>query len=157
MVWESPDLTTWDGPNLVKVSPEEAGMTWAPDAIWDPDQNAYMVVWSSDIEGGMKAMRAYTNDFKTFTEAEISDTIKGMDQTIAFDESSSTYYLIHKNGPNNLIEEASAQGLDGDWTVVSQSIGQEAMPAGEGPLIFKSNTEENKVRMKESSSNARES
>lgn len=148
MVWESSDLTTWDGPRLAEVSPEAAGMTWAPDAIWDRDQDAYMVVWSSNIEGGMKAMRCFTNDFQTFTEAEVADSIEGMDQTFAFDESSSTYYLIHKNGPNDLIEEASAPGLDDEWTVVSQSIGQDSMPAGEGPLIFKSNTEEDKVRVR---------
>jgi sucrose-6-phosphate hydrolase SacC (GH32 family) len=39
VVWESSDLKNWSEPSLRNVSPENAGMTWAPDAIWDPDTN----------------------------------------------------------------------------------------------------------------------
>jgi sucrose-6-phosphate hydrolase SacC (GH32 family) len=38
VVWESSDLKNWSGPNLRIVSPTNAGMTWAPDAIWDPSR-----------------------------------------------------------------------------------------------------------------------
>lgn len=38
VVWESNDLKTWSEPALRIVSPENAGMTWAPDAIWDPSR-----------------------------------------------------------------------------------------------------------------------
>ena len=36
VVWESTNLKNWDGPYLRTVSPSNAGMTWAPDAIYDP-------------------------------------------------------------------------------------------------------------------------
>lgn len=38
VVWESSDLQTWSEPALRIISPDNAGMTWAPDAIWDPSR-----------------------------------------------------------------------------------------------------------------------
>lgn len=37
-VWESSDLVNWSENTLVTVEDETAGMVWAPDAIWDPEQ-----------------------------------------------------------------------------------------------------------------------
>lgn len=34
-IWESTDLINWGSERLVKVENDEAGMVWAPDAIWD--------------------------------------------------------------------------------------------------------------------------
>jgi hypothetical protein len=65
-VWESPDLKTWSAQRLVKVSPatvsitnplflsitidtNQAGMTWAPEATWDPTMNKFVVYWASNI------------------------------------------------------------------------------------------------------------
>lgn len=39
VVSESTDLKTWTRAALRIVSPSNAGMTWAPDAIWDPDSS----------------------------------------------------------------------------------------------------------------------
>jgi sucrose-6-phosphate hydrolase SacC (GH32 family) len=39
VVWESSDLKNWSSAALRIVSPSNAGMTWAPDAIWDPATN----------------------------------------------------------------------------------------------------------------------
>lgn len=38
VVWESSNLQTWSEPALRIISPDNAGMTWAPDAIWDPSR-----------------------------------------------------------------------------------------------------------------------
>lgn len=38
VVWETSDMRNWSGPFLRTVSPSNAGMTWAPDAIWDPSR-----------------------------------------------------------------------------------------------------------------------
>ena len=40
MVWESTDLVNWGEGRLVEVAPPEAGNTWAPEAVWDPEQEA---------------------------------------------------------------------------------------------------------------------
>lgn len=34
-IWESTDLINWGSERLIKVEDDEAGMVWAPDAIWD--------------------------------------------------------------------------------------------------------------------------
>jgi hypothetical protein len=48
-IWESTDLRTWSAQRHVVVAPEEAGMTYAPEAIWDPSVGAYVVYWTSSM------------------------------------------------------------------------------------------------------------
>lgn len=48
-VWESFDLRSWSNQRHIQVSPPEAGMTYAPEAIWDPEIGAYVVYWTSSI------------------------------------------------------------------------------------------------------------
>ncbi|WP_433553561.1 bacterial Ig-like domain-containing protein [Micromonospora zamorensis] len=48
-VWESTDLRTWSAQRHVLVAPEEAGMTFAPEAIWDESIGAYVVYWTSSM------------------------------------------------------------------------------------------------------------
>ena len=147
VVWESSDLTTWSGPTLPVVSPENAGMTWAPDAIWDPAKEEYMVFWTSNIEGsGFQTLRSYTPDFKTFSPAE-SYVSLGMDNTIALDNDAGLYYMISKNGPGELIQQNVAESLEGPWTKVSEEIGSGQVAAGEGGLIFQNNADPSKVRL----------
>lgn len=128
-------------------------MTWAPDAIWDSSQGKYLVFWTCNLKGdGWYIMKSYTSDFVTFSTAQKFLTGAGMDATIILNKSNNTFYRISKNGPNNLIEEASATSLAGPWTVVKQQIGSGAMPAGEGPLIFQDNATPSKVCRKRISS-----
>jgi hypothetical protein len=119
-------------------------MTWAPDAIWDPVREQYMVYWTTQVDGPLIGMRSYTSDFKTFSEAEYYTNL-GMDFTIAFDEKKDKYYMISKNGPDELIQQNVADSLDGPWTKVSERIGSGVLPAGEGACIFQNNQNPNKV------------
>lgn len=48
-VWESFDLVIWSNQRHIQVSPLEAGMTYAPEAIWDPEIGAYVVCWTSSM------------------------------------------------------------------------------------------------------------
>ncbi|HEX6353326.1 family 43 glycosylhydrolase [Actinophytocola sp.] len=80
-VWESTDLVTWSDQRHVKVSPDTFGMTWAPEATYDPTIGAYVVYWASspyaaddvDHTGSTYARMWYstTRDFRTFTEPKI--------------------------------------------------------------------------------------
>ncbi|TLS23954.1 hypothetical protein PpBr36_08599 [Pyricularia pennisetigena] len=78
-VWESTDLVNWNNERLVTVEDETAGMVWAPEAIWDPLKQQYMVHWASkfyqtsdpDHKGAPSSTvirYAYTSDFVTFTQ-----------------------------------------------------------------------------------------
>lgn len=80
-IWESTDLVTWSDQRHVRVSPDTAGMTWAPEATYDPTIGAYVVYWASspyaaddvDHTGATYARMWYstTRDFRTFTEPKI--------------------------------------------------------------------------------------
>jgi hypothetical protein len=142
VVWESSDLKTWSEPSLRNISPENAGMTWAPDAIWDPERSEYLVHWTCNLKGeGWFIMRSFTHDFVTFSPAEKWLTGAGMDATVVRDPASGTFHRISKNGPNELIEQASAGSLDGPWSVIRNQIGSGSIPKGEGPLVFQDNND----------------
>ncbi|MEO8000151.1 MAG: glycoside hydrolase family 43 protein, partial [Gemmatimonadaceae bacterium] len=89
-VWESTDLKSWSAQRHVLVAPEEAGMTFAPEAIWDPAIQAYVVYWTSsmydagthfsmnrsDPKGRLPITRnqtlyATTRDFVNFTPPQV--------------------------------------------------------------------------------------
>ncbi|KAK3994426.1 hypothetical protein QBC44DRAFT_391680 [Cladorrhinum sp. PSN332] len=91
--WTSTDLVNWTGPVARTVSPPEAGMTWAPDAIWDPARNKYMVFWTSKLQGNLIILRCWTEDFETFAKTEVFGEF-GMDLTIAEDKGK--FYMISK-------------------------------------------------------------
>jgi Glycosyl hydrolases family 43. len=78
-VWESTDLLRWKPQRHVNVSPGDAGMTWAPESIWDPEDETYFVHWTSSLyesadhadEQFSKIMFARTRDFVRFSPAKI--------------------------------------------------------------------------------------
>ncbi|KEZ45675.1 hypothetical protein SAPIO_CDS1445 [Scedosporium apiospermum] len=145
VIWESEDLITWTGPTYPTVSPENAGMTWAPDAIWHPEKEAYQVFWTSKLDGAdaLHIMRSFTTDFKNFTVGE-RYVDRGMDATIAYADDTGKYYFISKNGPAEGIEHSTADSLEGPWTKLGDRIGLNKMKAGEGPLIFRNNVNPDK-------------
>ena len=49
VVWESTDLLNWSEPRLLHVAPENAGMAWAPEIIYDEETGEYIVFFSSSI------------------------------------------------------------------------------------------------------------
>ena len=63
----------WD----VEVSVPEAGCTWAPEAIYDRQQDNYLVFWASmvqldgDKEPKQRIYAARTKDFHEFTKAQV--------------------------------------------------------------------------------------
>ncbi|MEU5152743.1 immunoglobulin-like domain-containing protein [Glycomyces sp. NPDC021274] len=160
MVWESDDLVNWSEGRLVEVSPENAGATWAPEAYWDPEQQAYVVYWASPLfatedhsEGFYhRMMYATTRDFVNFSEAQVwvDQGYSTIDSTMI--ASDGVYYRFTKDERSNssstpcgkfiLAETATSLAADAEWQFLADCIGSGAISAGEGPLIFKSNTEE---------------
>lgn len=49
VLWESLDLVNWSEPKLVKVAPENAGMAWAPEMIYNDETGEYIIFFSSSI------------------------------------------------------------------------------------------------------------
>ncbi|MEU0114087.1 family 43 glycosylhydrolase [Streptomyces bobili] len=159
MVWESTDLVNWTDQRLVKVSPDSAGNTWAPEAYYDEKLGEYVVFWASKLYANAdhsgntynRMMYATTRDFHTFSEPRvwIDRGYSVIDSTVI--QHDGTYFRLSKDERNNtsdtpnskfIFEEKSDSLLDTSWTAVAEGIGKGAMSAAEGPLVFKSNTED---------------
>ncbi|MEV0893886.1 family 43 glycosylhydrolase [Promicromonospora sp. NPDC050262] len=161
-VWESTDLITWSEQRHVKVSPENAGNTWAPEAYWDEKLGQYVVFWASklyaqddpDHTGSAynRMLYATTRDFVTFSEAQVwQDRGESrIDSTVI--RENDVYYRFTKDeggggtGCSDIIQEKSASltavDLPGDpaWEFMAGCIGREAgTSAVEGPTVFKAN------------------
>lgn len=77
VVWESADLVTWSQPWLVNVAGAIPGgrNAWAPEAIWNPETNDYVLYWATNATvNGVFKYRIYyarTTDFRTITTPQI--------------------------------------------------------------------------------------
>ncbi|MEU5321836.1 family 43 glycosylhydrolase [Streptomyces sp. NPDC021056] len=161
MVWESTDLVHWTDQRLVKVSPDSAGNTWAPEAYWDDSLGEYVVFWASklyadddpDHAGSTynKMLYATTKDFRTFSEPKVWDDpgYSVIDSTVV--KHKDTYYRYTKDerdpGSSSpcskfITAEKSTSLTSTSYDFVADCVGSGAMSRGEGPTVFKSNTEE---------------
>lgn len=164
-IWESTDLVTWTDERLVTVEDATAGMVWAPEAIWDPEANKYMVFWASkfypasDVRhtgspGPIQIRYAHTSDFRTFTAPKtyinyaptniIDLTILPVD-----DESGDgkTFLRFMKDeSAKTVFMEISTTGLFGTWT---RPGGPRATIASgvEGPAAYRNNLNPAKVHL----------
>ncbi|WP_345293452.1 family 43 glycosylhydrolase, partial [Isoptericola chiayiensis] len=166
MVWESTDLVSWTDQRLVEVSPETAGNTWAPEAYYDESIGAYVVFWASKLyaeddpghtgDSYNRMMYATTRDFVTFTEPQvwIDPGYSVIDSTVTLHDGE--YYRFTKDERNNtsstpcskfITAEKSTELRSTDYEYITDCIGaanslSDGINQGEGPTIFKSNTEE---------------
>ncbi|KAF5005286.1 hypothetical protein FDECE_8272 [Fusarium decemcellulare] len=159
-VWESHDLVNWSAQRHVKVSPDNAGNTWAPEAYWDSDSGSYAVFWASSLYADddpnhtgssyHRMLYSLTRDFVTFSEPKIwQDTGDSrIDTTVQ--KSGNTFYRFTKDegavtGCTDIIQESSDSLLAqaDKWTSIATCIGQKAgLQAVEGPTSFKSNPDD---------------
>ncbi|MEV5354752.1 family 43 glycosylhydrolase [Streptomyces sp. NPDC052693] len=160
MVWESTDLVHWSDQRLVKVSPDNAGNTWAPEAYWDDELGSYVVFWASKLYADddpehrgdtyNKMLYATTRDFRTFSEPKVWNDpgYSVIDSTVV--KHGDEYYRYTKDerdpgsaGPCSkfITGERSTSLTSTRYDFVADCIGKGAMDRGEGPTVFKSNTE----------------
>lgn len=69
-VWETEDWVHWERRYIDVGGQINSAMAWAPEAIYNPEKDNYLVYWSGRIDGdGASRNRLYcneTSDFKTF-------------------------------------------------------------------------------------------
>jgi hypothetical protein len=165
-IWESADLVNWGEQRHVRVNRPEAGMTWAPEATWDPASGAYAVYWAStlytdaarteDDGAGPQMMIATTSDFRTFSaprpwakSGERGDLKPGtelIDATVLLDNGQ--YHRFTKAAATggcpagDIIHERSPTLLApaSGWTLADTCIGRDAGTTElEGPSILRTN------------------
>ncbi|MBN2161434.1 MAG: family 43 glycosylhydrolase [Pontiellaceae bacterium] len=141
VIWESKDLVNWSEPRLCKVAPDDAGCTWAPEAVYDEERGEYMVFWASmtkgEEPGKHRIWAARTKDFRKFSEPfiYIEKPTTVIDTTIIRDKG--VYYRFTKDEKNKAITmEYSSDLMDGWQDVPDFSLAQ--LQGYEGPTCFMS-------------------
>lgn len=79
VIWESLDLVNWSEARKIKVAPENAGMAWAPEMIYDDVTGQYIIFFASSIMNPKTKYKekpnaiyyVATRDFVTFSETKI--------------------------------------------------------------------------------------
>ncbi|MEU1182432.1 glycoside hydrolase family 43 protein [Streptomyces sp. NPDC005820] len=150
VVWESTDLVTWSQPWLLNVAGAipDGRNAWAPEAIWDPQTNDYVLYWATNATlGGVLKHRIYyarTSDFHTVTTPQpyidrpgtqgIIDT-----QIIEVPSGVGGYRYVRASGDGQITLEGSDSIL-GTWTALGNlsGIGLTGSQV-EGPMWMKFN------------------
>jgi hypothetical protein len=139
VIWKSADLVHWTGPNLVKVAADDAGCTWAPEAVYDEQARDYLVFWASknkrDDFKKHRIWAARTRDFVTFSKPSIyidnpNDVI---DTDIA--RENGKYYRFSKDEKFKAITMEVSDRLTGPWKEV-QGFSLAKMTGYEGPCCY---------------------
>ena len=139
VIWESADLVKWSEPRLVKVAADDAGCTWAPEAVYDEASGDYLVFWAStnasDDFAKHRIWAARTKDFKTFGKPfRFIDRATGViDTTIVFENG--TYYRFSKDEKFKAILMEKSAKLDGPWEEVPD-FSLAKLVGYEGPTCF---------------------
>ena len=140
VVWDSTNLVTWSAPRLVKVAPDDAGCTWAPEAVFDEDKKDFLVFWASTTQRDKFAKHriwaARTPDFIRFSEPfiYIEKPWTLIDTTIVRENGS--YYRFSKDEQFKSITMEVGAHLDGPWTDVT-NFSLAKLKGYEGPECYR--------------------
>ena len=142
IVWESDNLTDWDGPYSYEVGIPQAGCVWAPEAIYDEEKEAFLVFWASKVkeEGETEAKQriyaSYTKDFHSFTPAQKYQEGPNhiIDTTIV--KADGWYYRFSKDETVKNIRLEKSRTLDKDGFEPVEAPVLESMYGVEGPEAF---------------------
>ncbi|WP_139997494.1 glycoside hydrolase family 43 protein [Paenibacillus paridis] len=149
MIWNSSDLVKWSQQSMVELAPEGAGCTWAPEVFRDSGSDVYNVFWASmldndhsrgETEGYHRMLYATTKDFVSFSKPQIymDYGYSVIDTTMI--EARGKVYRITKG--RNIIQESGSSFHDLSYKLINGNVEQPFLKQGEGPIIFKSNTED---------------
>lgn len=161
MVWESTDLVHWSNQRMAEVSPPTAGNTWAPEISYDKTTGEYVIFWASKIYADSdvnhtgstynKIIYSKTRDFYTFTEPAVyMDFRYSIIDTTMIEHGGKTYRFTKDERSNTsstpngkfVFQESGNAIFDPNFTMIKEGIGKGSISHGEGPTLFKSNTED---------------
>jgi len=139
VIWDSEDLVHWSEPRLVQVAADDAGCTWAPEAIYDEGTQDYLVFWASmnksDNFAKQRIWACRTKDFVTFDKPFIYIEKPGhvIDTDIIRD--GDKYYRFSKDEQFKAITMEVSDKLMGPWQDVPD-FSLAKMTGYEGPECF---------------------
>lgn len=141
VVFCSKDLVSWSAPWTVEMPVPGAGCVWAPEAVFDPKRQDYLVFWAScvkeagECEPKQRIYCARTKDFVTFgkTEKYIEREHHVIDTTIV--EENGVFYRFSKDETTKNIRMDRGTQLQGEFTEVHSPCLDRLMGV-EGPAAF---------------------
>jgi hypothetical protein len=155
VVWESSDLVNWSAPRLLPVAAgiSGAGDAWAPEAIWNPATNDYVVYWATNAPlNGVTKHRIYyvrTSDFRTVTSPQLyidRGSGQGIIDTQIVEVANSTGgYRYYRASADGQITVEGSNSVLGAWTRIGdlQHLGISNGATGgnvvEGPMWAQTN------------------
>lgn len=152
VTWSSDDLITWENESVIDVADyvEGTNRAWAPQSIWDPDKQMYMVYYSSsqwtDEAAGLSTKTclwyAYTKDFTKFeTQPQILfETQSGAD-CIDGDivRKDGKFYLYFKDQGIDNICYAVSDTLNGGYVAPEDNVVNIRYQGVEGSFVYRLN------------------
>ena len=161
VIWESADLVTWSAPRLSRWPTPRRATSGPPRPTTTPRPAVTSVFWASKLyaasDSGHTAntynrmMYATTSDFRTFSAPQVwvDPGYSVIDSTVIAD--AGTYYRFTKDERSAssgspcgkfILQQKSTTLTSRTYSSVAECIGKGSIGAGEGPLVFKSNTEQ---------------
>ncbi|NGO47038.1 glycoside hydrolase family 43 protein [Streptomyces ureilyticus] len=148
VVWESTDLVNWSKPWLLNVAGAipDGRNAWAPEAIWNPATNDYVLYWATNVplDGKTKHRIFYarTSDFRSITTPQIYIDRPGTQelidtQIVEVPSGVGNYRYVRASGDGQITLEGSNSIL-GTWTRLGDLSGIGLTGAQvEGPMWMK--------------------
>ena len=141
VIWCSTDLVNWSEPWTFETGVPGAGCAWAPEAVYDPEKEAYLVFWASmtketgDTAHKQRIYSAYTRDFKEFTAPGkyIEREHHVIDTTIV--EEAGVFYRFSKDETTKKVRMDRGTSLQGEFTEMDAETLNVLMGV-EGPAAF---------------------
>lgn len=138
IIWESDNLTEWSAERAVTVGVKDATCVWAPEAVYDEENDSFFVFWASMVkespeeESKQRIYCSFTKDFQTFSPPEkyIEREMHVIDTTIL--PFNGNYYRFSKDEVTKRIIFEKSETLTGKFTPVKSRVLEE-MEGVEGP------------------------
>ncbi|MEV8310486.1 glycoside hydrolase family 43 protein [Streptomyces flavidovirens] len=133
VVWESTDLVTWSAPRLLNVAGAipDGRNAWAPEAIWNPATNDYVLYWATNatLNGVLKHRIYYarTTGFRTISTPQLYIDRPGTQgiidtQILEVPSGTGNYRYVRASGDGQITLEGSNSIL-GTWTSLGNLSG----------------------------------
>ncbi|MBB1511109.1 glycoside hydrolase family 43 protein [Tessaracoccus sp. MC1627] len=151
IVWKSPNLIDWSTPWTLDIAPPEAGMAWAPEAIYDQHTGRYLLFWASTLFNTTdphhrgttysRILAAWTTDFTTITTPEpmIDYGVDIIDTTMFLHDGRVHRISKEDSGvphSRRLFHETGTGYFSHDFDTLAQRIADDTYHQVEGPLVF---------------------
>lgn len=144
VMWESEDLVHWSDQQMVKLGDDDFGCLWAPDILYDKQEENYLVHWSSSHRrngfGDKGIFYSRTRDFREFSKPGLLYGCGvGVIDSAIYEENGSYYmFLKSERNPAKIVLLKSDTAAGAYTRVEEFDRSMECLEAGvyEAPTAF---------------------